>query len=258
MTCEEVQEWLIEAHEKDIPTAVRADIQGHVEDCAQCAALQAEFDHLFQLMTGTPEALPGPGLEKQFREMLRTAEQEQKATRRVHRIPVWRNIAAAIVLVAAGIGIGFRLASPRTLQTLPGTAPAIAHAGDSTDSRLFTLLKEASASERIRAVNYAETMTAPNQKVIDALINTLDHDKNANVRLACLYSLARFTDNQKVRDAMVSSLPRQTEPIVQIVLINLLTEMRESKAKRPLQDIISNTKTSKEVKNIAEKGLRTM
>jgi hypothetical protein len=34
--------------------------------------------------------------------------------------------------------------------------------------------------------------------------------------------------------------------------------MKEHKAIRPLQDIISNDKTPKEVKNIAEKGLRVM
>lgn len=262
MTCEEVQNLLITLQEAETPPAVRESVRQHIAGCEQCTAVQAELQQLLQLMENTPEALPGPGLEKQFREMLRTAEEEQRAAAGpvIRRMYVWRNIAAAMVLLAVGAGIGSWLTSSRSPQGQVSKASAITvtRPVDSADKRLFTLLKEESASERIKAVNYAETMTSPDQKVIEALVNTLDHDKNANVRLACLYSLAKFSDNPKVRDAMVNSLPRQTEPIVQIVLITLLTEMKEPKAIRPLQDIISNDKTSKEVKSIAEKGLRVM
>jgi len=186
------------------------------------------------------------------------AVEEQKASRPVRRLsPIW-NIAAAVILLAAGIGIGIRVASPGHQEGQPGTVATATHHGDSTDALVFTLLQEESASQRIKAVNYAENMTSPDPKVIGALINTLDHDKNVNVRLTCLYSLTKFSDNLLVRDALVASLTRQTEPIVQIVLINLLTEMKEPKARRSFQEIISNEKSSKEVKNIAEKGLRTI
>jgi hypothetical protein len=262
MTCEEVQSLLITSQEAEIPSAVREDIRQHIEGCAQCTAAQAELRHLQYLMESTPEALPGPGLEKQFRKMLRTAEQEQKAVVRpvTRRMYVWRNVAAAVVILAVGVGIGTRLTTsgPPERPLSKTSMNTITRPGDSADTDAFALLKSASASERIKAVNYAEAMTSPDRQVIDALVNTLDHDKNANVRLACLYSLAKFSDNPKVRDAMVYSLPLQTEPIVQIVLINLLTEMKERKAIRPFQDIISNDKTSKEVKHIAEKGLRVM
>lgn len=259
MTCEEVESWLIEAYKEETGEGVRVDIRRHIEGCPACAAMEMELRRMEELMTGTPEAYPGPGLEKRFREMLREAEQEQKAARPVtRRLYVWRNIAAAVVLLAAGIGIGaYWSSSGKGAAPLTGQPQAV-HPGDSAANRLVTLLRSTSASERIEAVNYAETVPAPNQKIIDALVSTLDHDKNANVRLACLYSLAKFADNPKVRDAMVRSLPRQTEPIVQIVLISLLTEMKEPKAIRPLQEIISNDKTPKEVKRIAEKGLRVM
>jgi hypothetical protein len=259
MTCEEVEKWLIEAYSEEMTISIREDIRQHIEGCSACAVIERELHRMEQLMAGTPEAFPGPGLEQRFREMLRTAEQEQKAAHPVvRRLYVWRNIAAAVVLLAAGIGIGaYWSTSGRSPASLVRTTSA-AYRGDSADNRLFTLLRSTSASERIEAVNYAETVARGDQKVIDALVGTLDHDKNANVRLACLYSLAKFADNPKVRDALVSSLPRQTEPIVQIVLINMLTEMKEPKAIRPLQDIISNDKTSKEVRNIAEKGLRVM
>lgn len=257
MNCEEVKGILIDAQVEEIPSTVRQALERHVEACEQCAALRAEFDHLGRLFKAAPEATPGPQLERQFLQMLHAEEEAQKvAIRPVHSLIFWRNIAAAVVLLAAGIGIGWGL-SGRHVEKQDRPL-AVKPSGNGSDTLLFSLLKEESASERIKAVNYAEEMTSPDQKVINALVNTLDHDKNANVRLACLYSLARFQDNPYVREALVNSLPRQTEPIVQIVLINLLTEMKEPRIKRSLQDIISNDKTPKEVKNIAEKGLRTM
>jgi len=258
MTCEEVQSHLIEMPVEEWHSPIREELEGHIKGCEQCALESAEQGRLWQLMQNTPEALPGPGLEEKFRHMLHTAVEEQKASRPVRRLsPIW-NIAAAVILLAAGIGIGIRVASPGHQEGQPGTVATATHHGDSTDALVFTLLQEESASQRIKAVNYAENMTSPDPKVIGALINTLDHDKNVNVRLTCLYSLTKFSDNLLVRDALVASLTRQTEPIVQIVLINLLTEMKEPKARRSFQEIISNEKSSKEVKNIAEKGLRTI
>lgn len=259
MTCEEVESWLIEAHGEDVGADVREDIRRHIEGCSACAAMEVELRRMEQVMAGTSEVYPSADLEHRFRDMLREAEQEQRAAYPVTpRLRIWRNIAAAVVLLAAGIGIGAYWSSSHKAGDFVASRPQVIHPGDSAANRLVTLLGSSSASERIEAVNYVEAVPAPNQKIIDALVSTLENDKNANVRLACLYSLAKFADNPKVRDALVSSLSRQTEPIVQIVLINLLAEMKEHKAIRSLQDIISNDKTPKEVKNIAEKGLRVM
>ena len=56
----------------------------------------------------------------------------------------------------------------------------------------------------------------------------------------------------------MASLPRQTEPIMQIVLINILTERKESKAIGPIRDILSDKKAIKPVKDIAQKGLQLL
>jgi hypothetical protein len=257
MKCEEVKGILIDAQAEEVPSTVRHAMEKHIESCEHCTALRAELDNLDCLFKAVPEANPGPQLEKLFLQMLREEEQAQKTVARpVRRMLFWRNIAAAVVLLAAGVGIGW-IAFDKHAGSSSGSSVQKS-SGTWADTVLFSLLKEESASERIKAVNYADEMTAPDAHVINALINTLDHDKNANVRLACLYALAKFQDNPSVREALVNSLPLQKEPIVQIVLINLLTEMKEPRVKRSLQDIITNDKTSKEVKNIAEKGLRTM
>lgn len=170
--------------------------------------------------------------------------------------PVWK-VAAAIILLVGGAWIGSVLqekkdAKPDQLASLQKEVKEMKQV------LLFSLIDDESASQRIKAVSYAEEMSNPNQDVIDALMNTLNNDKNANVRLASLYSLARWADSRTVRDSLVLSLSKQTEPIVQIVLINLLAEKRETRAIAPMKAILSNGKALKEVKDAAQKGLRVL
>src|SRR5579885_88279 len=104
MTCEEAKGILIDAQGEEIPSAVRHALEKHIEGCGQCASLRMELDQLDRLIRTAPEAVPGPDLEKQFLQMLRAEEEAQKvAVRPVRRLVFWRNMAAAVVLLAAGI-----------------------------------------------------------------------------------------------------------------------------------------------------------
>ena len=170
--------------------------------------------------------------------------------------PVWR-VAAAIVLLIGGAWIGATYQSRKDAKP-DQLASLQKEVKEMKQVMLFSLIDDESASQRIKAVSYAEEMSNPDQPVIDALMNTLNNDKNANVRLASLYSLARWSDNRTVRDSLVLSLGKQTEPIVQIVLINLLAEKRERRAIAPMRAILSNDKVLKEVKDAAQKGLRVL
>ena len=170
--------------------------------------------------------------------------------------PVWK-VAAAIVLLIGGAWIGSILQEKKD-EKPDQLASLQKEIKEMKQVLLFSLIDDESASQRIKAVSYAEEMSNPDQAVIDALMNTLNNDKNANVRLASLYSLARWADKRTVRDSLVLSLSKQTEPIVQIVLINLLAEKRETRAIAPMKAILSNEKALKEVKEAAQKGLRVL
>jgi HEAT repeat protein len=120
------------------------------------------------------------------------------------------------------------------------------------------MLKEESSSYRIQGISYADEITTPDQNVIDALIKTLNTDKSVNVRLAALYALNKFSDQRSVCDSLVGSLSIQTEPIIQITLINILVDRKEKSAARLIQQIIDNSNTMKEVKTVAEEGVRQL
>jgi Putative zinc-finger len=270
MECHEVEQFLIEYLDGQLSPAIRAGIDKHLETCESCKQALEEYKILLHTMNNTVQEKPGPALREKFDIMLQselniaaTARilQEEKVTSiaPVKKMPVFWRIAASVILVALGIFIGTRL-TPVSFQPKPSTeiADLKTEVKQMKEALMFNLLNDESASERIKAVNYAETMGNGDQKIIDAMFNTLNNDKNLNVRLAALYSVAKFGASQVVRDSLVASLSRQTEPIMQIVLINILTERKESKAIGPIREILLNKKTMKPVKDIAQKGLRSL
>lgn len=186
------------------------------------------------------------------------SSQPGKIARLPFSAPIWR-VAAALILLGSGIGIGTALKSrpvpeTSTNETLLALRQEVK---EMKEQVMLNMIDDESASQRIKAVSYSEEMPSPNQQVIDVLVNTLNQDKNVNVRLAALYSLQRFSDRRAVRDSLVNSLRMQKEPIIQVVLINLLAEKRDARAIKPIQDIMTDKKTLKEVKDAAQRSLKS-
>ena len=112
-----------------------------------------------------------------------------------------------------------------------------------------------SAASRINAIMSTLQLKKQNNTIIDALVQILDKDPNANVRLAALDGLTRFYREDYVRKKLVASLKMQTDPLLQINLINLLTRMRESAIMDQLEEIVNDDNTNKAVKDVAYSGM---
>ncbi|HEV9035229.1 MAG TPA: zf-HC2 domain-containing protein [Puia sp.] len=273
MNCKEVQTLMIDYLDRTTDPATSGRMRQHLENCDQCKHEAEELQQLLTSMRDTVLETPPPALRESFDTMLQSElnmlttaniiEEFRPAGTQPGKIvpislssPVWK-VAAAVILVATGVVIG---------RNLPSGQQPIASANmDSLRSEIrsmrqevmLNLIDDESASQRIKAVSYTEDISNPDQQVIDVLVHTLNNDKNVNVRLAALYSIARFADKRAVRDSLVSSLPTQTEPIIQVVLINLLAEKRDTRAIAPIRNIITNKKTLKEVKDAAQRSLQS-
>jgi len=266
---------MIEYLDQSLDAGVAAVVKKHLDSCSACRQEAAEMQQLLDAMKKTEMQKPARSLRDNFQTLLQSemnmvsmshlledeaGEKEAPAnkTGRVATLPrrVWQ-VAAAIVLLLGGAWAGAVLQHKKDSQ--PNEMASLQkEVKEMKEMLLFSLIDDESASQRIKAVSYAEEMSNPDEPVVNALINSLNNDKNANVRLAALYSLSRWADRQNVRDSLVISLPKQTEPIVQIVLINLLAEKRETRAISPMKAILSNDKALKEVKEAAQKGLRVL
>ena len=268
MKCKDVQSVLIDFVDGKLDKDFQADIGKHLETCEKCKQDYADLKKMLSVMSDSPMHEPGPDLRENFNTMLQSEINILATTRIIKEEPVhgairmnwsspWLRIAVAFFILVLGALIGSKWrpgssGNSAELSTLKNEVKEM------KEVLMVSLLKEESASERIKAVSYVEGMTNPDQKIIGVLLTTLNNDKNVNVRLASLYSLAKFSDRQLVRDSLVESLSRQSEPIIQIVLINLLADKKEAKAIKPIQEIIRNQKTLKEVRDIAEKSLRSI
>lgn len=106
---------------------------------------------------------------------------------------------------------------------------------------MLTLLEQPKAQERIRAVNLAAELPKADTKVINALISTLNHDDNINVRLASLESLVRYVDEPDVRHALVDALKMQESPLVLVAIADVLVAIQEKSSVDAMEQLKENT-----------------
>jgi len=263
MNCKEIENVLIDYLDHSLPAETAKTVEKHLDSCSDCRLKTEQTRVILMQIASAPMHEPDETLSFEFEKML---EQEIKAlqnetkTRWMARpwVRMSLRVAAGILLLITGFGLGLRYNARKANPDIKEMSAMQSDMKEMKQMLMFSLLKQESASERIKAVNYVDEMSNPDEKVIKALFNTLDFDKNPNVRLAAAYSLSRFGNVKTIRDQLVSSLAKQTEPIVQITLINMLVELREVKAIEPIQEILHNKTVIKEVKEQADKGLKRL
>ena len=120
----------------------------------------------------------------------------------------------------------------------------------------LSLLQQQSASERLKGVSSSSQLEQPGSEVVSALVETLRHDPNVNVRLASVDALRRFGGRDAVRRDVVAALPQQESPLVQIALIDFLLEAQGPEAASVLRRLADDMMLDKAVRDRAARGLR--
>jgi hypothetical protein len=106
---------------------------------------------------------------------------------------------------------------------------------------MLTLIEQPKAQERIRAVNMAAELPKADEKVINALISTLNHDENLNVRLASLESLMRYADLPEVRHALVDALKMQESPLILVAIADVLVAIQDKSSVEAMEQLEQTT-----------------
>lgn len=114
---------------------------------------------------------------------------------------------------------------------------------------------EASPAVRIKALSQTNKLRSMSNDVVDALVETMNHDANTNVRLAALDGLAKFYKEAYVRKQLIKSLKKQNDPMVQIELIGLLTRMKESAILTELEGMVADENNIPAVRETAYTGM---
>jgi len=165
----------------------------------------------------------------------------------------WFRVAASFLILISGILIGLKFGN--NSQNEVELLSLQQEVSDVKQMLIFSKLDQQSASQRIQAVNYAREIPDPDYKIVNALIKTMNTDENTNVRMAAIQALSKFSRDKVVVNALVSSLENQTDPLLQITLINILVDLKEQAAVESIKKLLEQQETHETVKKMAEKGL---
>ena len=263
MSCDRVREQIAEVLAGRLDSAGREKFIDHLETCSACRSEVADLGVVWRALDAMPEPEPSPQLRARFLETLRAYEEgfqeaQRKQTYSAPRPSWWAAIlparpawgaafAAATLLV--GVMGGRYLLAPKAAETGNGEVAALRGQVESLRQLVaLSLLQEQSASARLRGVNYSNQISHPDRDVHQALLHAVNHDSNVNVRLSAVDALAKFAASPEVRRALIDSVPVQDSPLVQVALIDLLTQIEARDAVPALRKLAAQPDANESVK----------
>lgn len=279
MNCQRVQECFIDYQDGALPAGESAELRAHLASCPDCqrewSALQ-EITRKLDALPETPE--PSPRLREQFYAMLDTHQREADAPSpfalargRIDRffaalLPTQPALqfAFSLALLVGGLFAGRHfMAQPSVLVPIDDTAKtelAALRAQVNSMGQLVTysLLQQQSTSERLRTVLATMDLKSPDRKVLTDLVGSLAFDPSINVRLTAVEALAQHSDDSLVRAGVLSALPRETAPLVQVAMIELLAGARDQQARPVFEKLSHDEALDRNVRESARRALAAL
>lgn len=220
-------------------------------DLEELVSLQDLNDRLNAIKV--PE--PGVGMDKGFYSILKREKSNQSGTFWQKLIPKWNfqkgsvpvfQVAYTFLLILIGTGIGALISMNSNRE---GIDQLTRELSEMQNMMTLTLLEKSSASDRLKAIHLTSNVKEADAKVIEALLETLNHDDNANVRLAAIEALIKYAANERVRIGMIASITRQDLPIVQVALADAMVLIQEKRSIQNLKELEAKDETDQAVKS---------
>ena len=198
-------------------------------------------------MLPVPE--PSAALRAQFYQKLNAYDK-----RRALPAPWWKRsltlqITAGVAVFVLGISVG-RLDRP--VPAPPELAQLRTQVEGLRQTVALSLMDKQSASSRLAGVEWSSQVAQPDQELLTALLTTLNHDQNINVRLASLDALEKYTSDANVRKALEQSITVQQSPLLQIALIDALVHIRDNGAAREFKQLSGDAAVNAAVRQRAQ------
>jgi hypothetical protein len=252
MQCEEVREQFAEYVNGNVERAIPFEIAQHLEGCQLCRVELNELKSLWAELGNIPRAAPTPDIRTRFNEMLDAYTQPSQ-----HTASAWRRRMLQISLAAAvlvmGIGIGYHIRP----SAVPNTelAELRSELYETRQMVALSLMQQQAATDRLKGINWSSQLQQPSAELLRALLDTLMHDPNVNVRLATVDALRQFGQQPVVRRGLVEAMVRQQSPMVEISLIDLAVDLREKESIGTLQQLSRDQTLDQSVRERAQRGL---
>jgi len=272
MRCKDIKEKFLDFLTGEIEEISKDEVQSHISRCSSCREELEGLSEIWTKLGVLPEEKPSKALRTRFYDMLQAYKQGLELEKAKPRLklgeildawlsrfwpkrPAWQ-FAFSLALLFIGLGAGYFL-------NLNGK-----RAGEMVQLRqevqnirqslAVSLLEQPSPSERLRGVSLSYSLEKPGEKILEALLNTLNTDPNINVRLAAVDALYLFYQNPEVKEGLIHSLSSQTSPLIQAALIDLMVSMRERQAIDSLKRLLADEKLNPDIKQKVEQGIQQL
>jgi hypothetical protein len=255
MNCEQARTQFVDYWRGTLDDPV-GEFRAHLDSCERCRAEAEELHDLWGTLGALPEEDPSLDLRVRFYDSLRAWRQREGERRKALwwvRHPAFQAV-GAVAIFLIGIAAGY-LARGRD------TSEVSQLRGEVYNMRqlvALSLLQQQNASDRLRGVNYAYRVEQSDPQVLSALLTTLDHDSNVNVRLAAVDAVRNFTDSPVGRKGLVQALAKQDSPLVQIAILDQIVELHEKSAVSAIQFLMSDQELNPDVRQRAQWALKQL
>lgn len=162
-------------------------------------------------------------------------------------------VAYTIALLLAGV-FGGRLLFPANQSEM---AELSSQVKEMKEMMMINMLEDASASERLKAVQIGYEIGGK-ERVVEALLNTLNNDENVNVRLASLEALEQYAHIPEVREGLIQSIVHQDSPMVQVSLADLMVRLQDRQAAKDFKELLDQQEILPEVRQNIDKNLNQL
>ena len=222
--------------------------------------LYNELKEIITVMEQSAPFEPTSNLKEKFNKDLTAARVDADRSKTIFFSPGFYRVAAAVALMILSGAIGFWISKnnaqqERLAQIEKEMEITRQQLADTKQFMLGMLENDQSASQRIKGVNVAMELPKADDDIVRVLFKTLHSDPNTNVRLAALEALYKFQHETSVRKGLIGALSQQSDPMVQIRLIQLMVDMKEKAVVDDLQKIVDDAGTMKAVKDEAYSGI---
>ena len=258
MDCKDVEYSIVDFIDNTLSKEQSKLIDAHLSSCSTCKLLYDETIVLMRDFNNEPDIKPSSALRTNFYALLE--EEKQFQDDKVVRLNTdsrfnWKTafqIAASFLLLFIGFSAGNYLSDQKSSEEI---SQLQLQTDELKENMMLALLDNRSASKRIQAVNYSEDLEQPDQKIMTALIDRMHNDTNINVRLAAAEALAKYSDMELIKMAFIDALTTETDPSLQITIIQILVNIQDERALEPMQKLLDQPDTPDFVKEHANSGI---
>lgn len=250
-------EWWMDNLEGQLDAERKLQLDAYLKENPELATELLETTAFWMQMENLESPAPSEAMDLKFEAML--SGYQSAAHRRVFDwapLTQWfrANWQVGFAALVIGLFIG-TLVIPKPTQEVDQLA---AEVQDMKKILMLTLIEKPQAQERIKAVNMVSEMPRSDEKVIEALVFTLNQDPSNNVRLAALEALMVYGSNSSVREALVSSIVTQESPLLQVALADAMVLLQEKSAAAQFSKVLSSPKVDDSIKSKLESTIQTL